>query len=111
MIDVVFLLLVFFMLAARFSQDVALPLTTTGASTPYQGPPRLIDIGAGGLRLNGVSLSAADLPDRLQALMSSPSDTVILRPQEGSQMQHLVDVIDDLRAQGLTQLIIVEDAQ
>ena len=34
-IDVVFLLLVFFMLAARFGTDVTLPLTTAGAGAPY----------------------------------------------------------------------------
>lgn len=45
MIDVVFLLLVFFMLASRFGQDVAIDLPLGVASDrPYQGPPRLIDV-------------------------------------------------------------------
>ncbi len=43
MIDVVFLLLVFFMLAARFGHDVEIDLPLSAASTtPYQGPPRLV---------------------------------------------------------------------
>ena len=45
MIDVVFLLLVFFMLAARFGQDVVIDLPISAASDkPYEGPPRLIDV-------------------------------------------------------------------
>lgn len=49
MIDVVFLLLVFFMLAARFGMDTTLSLATvpTGVST-YNGAPRLIEVAPNG---------------------------------------------------------------
>ncbi len=108
MIDVVFLLLVFFMLASRFGQDFALPLQTAGADAPYQGPPRLIDVSTGGLRLNGFEVTRADLAAQLKPLMDAPTDTVILRPNKDATLQHLVDIIDTLRAAGLTQIIIVE---
>ena len=55
MIDVVFLLLVFFMLAARFGQDLQIPLSLGQGSGTWQGPPRLLDIRPDGLMLNGVS--------------------------------------------------------
>ena len=45
MIDVVFLLLVFFMLAARFGHDLSLPMATGGGGDAYDGPPRLVVIG------------------------------------------------------------------
>jgi len=108
MIDVVFLLLVFFMLAARFGQDFALPLTTQGTRTPYEGPPRLIDIGSEELRLNGVETNAEVLIAQLEPLMRSQADVVILRPDQTAPMQRLVDVIDVLNAAGLTQVVIVE---
>lgn len=57
MIDVVFLLLVFFMLASRFGQYRALPLSAGGGTTLCSGPPRLVDIGAEDLRWNGVAVS------------------------------------------------------
>ena len=44
MIDVVFLLLVFFMLAARFGQEQAIPLAIGAGAGDWDGPPRLIDI-------------------------------------------------------------------
>ena len=108
LIDVVFLLLVFFMLAARFGQDLALPLQTAGQAAPYQGPPRLVEITATGPRLNGTPTDAAVLPDRLARLMQTAADTVILRPDETATVQQLVDVIDILRSAGLTHLVVVE---
>ena len=54
MIDVVFLLLVFFLLAARFGVEGALDLRLAGGGTDaWQGPPRLVQIEAETLRLNG----------------------------------------------------------
>lgn len=45
MIDVVFLLLVFFMLASRFGLEAMMPLPLVGAGGgAYSGPPRLVDI-------------------------------------------------------------------
>jgi biopolymer transport protein ExbD len=108
MIDVVFLLLVFFMLAARFGQDFALPLTTAGTARPYEGPPRLVDVMADGVRLNGIALPSDALAEKLRPLMQGPSDTVILRPDADANLQHLVDVIDLLRAADLTQIVVVE---
>ena len=53
MIDVVFLLLVFFMLASRFGSDALVPLSLGGSGDTYSGPPRLIDVLPEGQRLNG----------------------------------------------------------
>jgi biopolymer transport protein ExbD len=108
MIDVVFLLLVFFMLAARFGADATLPLSTAGADAPYEGPPRLVDVGTNDLRLNGQPVTDATLAAALNALMQSPEDTVLIRPRDGADVQALVRVLDLLRDAGLTRLVIVE---
>jgi len=44
MIDVVFLLLVFFMLASRFGVDTVVPFPLAGGGGSYAGPPRLVDM-------------------------------------------------------------------
>ncbi len=109
MIDVVFLLLIFFMLASRFGIDRALPLVpASGASAPYSGPPRLIDISPDGLALNGMPIAADSLPAALAPLMQSPDDAVILRPRDGADLQALVGVMDSLSQSGLTRLLLVE---
>ena len=56
MIDVVFLLLVFFMLAARFGPDMTVPLVTAGGEQVYQGPPRFVRLDGDALSLNGIRM-------------------------------------------------------
>ncbi|MCR8825761.1 ExbD/TolR family protein [Pseudosulfitobacter koreensis] len=106
MIDVVFLLLVFFMLAARFGTDFALPLQTAGSGAAYSGPPRLVEIASDGVTLNGVPVG--DLAVALAPLMSAPDDVVVLRARGDATLQDLVRTLDALRGAGLTQLVVVE---
>ena len=108
MIDVVFLLLVFFMLAARYGQDMAFETSLTGNSEGYSGPPRLVTVAGDGLRLNGTAVTAEGLPAALQPLMEAPDDLVVLRPAEGAVTQDLVDVVALLRSAGMTALAVVE---
>ena len=108
MIDVVFLLLVFFMLASQFGRDNALPLAMAGGNNSYSGPPRLVLIGAQDLRLNGVSTAPQDLATALRALMQSDDDMVVLRGTADTSLQRLVDVAQALRQAGITRLAVVE---
>ncbi|MEE2860092.1 MAG: ExbD/TolR family protein [Paracoccus sp. (in: a-proteobacteria)] len=110
MIDVVFLLLIFFMLASRFGMDAVLPIAggAEGAGSDWQGAPRLVDIAPVELRLNGAPVTPETLPEALSDLLPNPAAAVILRPQEGADLQRLVDVMDLLTAAGLTNLILIE---
>ncbi len=110
MIDVVFLLLVFFMLASRFGIEAHLPMQVAGGAgqAPYSGPPRLVDIAPDALRLNGQTVDQTVLAAALSELMESPGDTVILRAREGADLQRVVDVMQGLRASGFTALVLVE---
>ncbi|WP_343079434.1 biopolymer transporter ExbD [Ostreiculturibacter nitratireducens] len=110
MIDVVFLLLVFFMLAARFGAEGALPvaLAAPGAPAEWQGPPRLVEIGPENVRLNGLAVDEAGLAEALRPLMAGPEAPVLLRPVEGASLQRVVDVIGALSDAGLTALAVVE---
>lgn len=108
MIDVVFLLLVFFMLASRFGADHALPLVAAGAGGGYSGPPRLVELSDAGLSLNGVAMAPDALQGALSRLMQGPDDAIILRPRGGADLQALVAVMDDLAAAGFTRLVLIE---
>lgn len=110
MIDVVFLLLVFFMLVSRFGADRVLPLVAApaGVGASYAGPPRLVDIAPDGLRLNGVPIASDGLAQGLAGLMTSPDDLVVLRPVDGADVQALVAVMDALSAAGLSRLVLAE---
>ncbi|WP_146587518.1 ExbD/TolR family protein [Puniceibacterium confluentis] len=108
MIDVVFLLLVFFMLAARFGLTQSVPLTLVAGSAAYAGPPRLVTVFPGVLTLNGAVVSPDALPGALAALMEAPSDVILLRPGAGADVQRLLDVMTRLRSAGLSQLAVLE---
>ncbi len=107
MIDVVFLLLVFFMLAARFGVTDAIPVTLSGgAAQPYDGPPRLITVLPDTLRVNGID--TADPVASLTPLMGTETDVILLRARDGASVQHLLDVMGTLRAAGWTNLVVLE---
>lgn len=107
MIDVVFLLLVFFMLAARFGVTDAIPVTLSGgAAQAYDGPPRVITVLPDALRVNGID--TADPVASLTPLMGTQTDIILLRARDGASVQHLLDVMGTLRAAGWTNLVVLE---
>lgn len=110
MIDVVFLLLIFFMLASRFGGDQVLALSGGGAGSgaAWDGPPRLVRIEPQALHLNGAEIAADGLIAALTPLMPAPDAPVILRAGEGVPLQRLVFVIDTLRGAGIPNLILIE---
>ena len=110
MIDVVLLLLVFFMMVSRFGgvQGVPLALAAPGGQVEWSGPPRLVDVLPQGLLLNGVPVAADALAGALAPLMAAPTDAVILRPRDGAAVQRVVAVIDGLRAAGLTRIVLAQ---
>ena len=108
LIDVVFLLLVFFMLVAQVGRDVGLPLSGGAAGAPYQGPPRLVEIAPETVTLNGRPVTLEALSGALAPLTQGPADAIILRATGGATLQHLTDVTDALTAAGFTRLVLVE---
>lgn len=109
MIDVVLLLLVFFMMVSRFGGLNGLPLAVAGGGVgTWQGPPRLVTLGPDGVALNGTAVPVDVLVDRLRPLMAGPDDPVILRAGDGADVQRMVEVLDALRAGGVLRVIVAE---
>ncbi|MGF6861101.1 biopolymer transport protein ExbD [Rhodobacteraceae bacterium MBR-64] len=108
MIDVVFLLLVFFMLAARFGAELSLPVASAGAGTAeWQGPPRLIEVLPDAVLLNGVPVAKAGLADAVAALTRTRDDPVVLRAR-GADVARIVSVMGGLQQAGFSHLVLVE---
>jgi biopolymer transport protein ExbD len=108
MVDVVFLLLVFFMLASRFGVDQTIALAPLGTGAAYSGPPRLVEIAPDVLRLNGVAITEAQLIEELGRLTETLSDTIVLRPAGGADVQRVVALMDRLQTAGFTTLSLIE---
>jgi biopolymer transport protein ExbD len=108
LIDVVFLLLVFFMLAAQFGRDGALSLSGTGGAADYTGPPRLITIQTEGVMINGVATSEEDVMPKLSELTKDMDDAIVLRASSAVDVQRLTDIATLLTEAGFTRLVLSE---
>lgn len=108
MIDVVFLLLVFFMLAARFGQDEAIKLTAGSGSAAWVGAPRLLELRETGLLLNGAPVAADDLAAALGELMPASDAPVVVHATGRADLAALTALIDLLSGAGISNVVLVE---
>lgn len=110
MIDVVFLLLVFFMLASQFGLDqvLKLPLAGANAAAKYTGPPRLVTVGKETVSLNGTAVSLDMLSARLTELVEKNTDPIIVRGHEQANAQDVLNVLARLKDSGFETVVLVE---
>ncbi len=108
LIDVVFLLLVFFMLASAFVEPAAIDLSMPRTSAPAQTPGEalVVDIKLDGeVRLNGLTLTLEDLGPELAARVGVRVETpVAVRAEARVPVQHLVAVMDRIQGVGMSNI-------
>lgn len=110
LIDVVFILLVFFMLASSFLDERALkidaPAAAVGGSS--MAGALLVELRGDGLRLAGQRLTADQLASRLaEHAARNPEQRVLIKPAPGVSLQGAVALLDRITAAGLTQVSFV----
>jgi biopolymer transport protein ExbD len=112
LIDVVFILLVFFMLASSFLDWRAIDLNApaqAGASASMQGA-LLVEVRPDGLRLSGETVSLDTLAERVaERLAAKPDQKVLVKPATGVPLQDAVDVLDRLAAAGVAELSLIRE--
>lgn len=102
LIDVIFLLLLFFMLTTSFAREVDLPLAPGGSAASGVERPAFLDLGPQEMRLNGALLDPAGLAAALAG-----EAAVLVRLQEGVTAQRLIDVLAPLaRVRGLSVRVL-----
>ncbi|MFZ5536154.1 MAG: ExbD/TolR family protein [Pseudomonadota bacterium] len=110
LIDVVFLLLLFFMLTTTFVEatrlKVDLPEAGQGAAAEHKDEPWVIEIDAAGhYALNGEVVEADQLAARLRAVPGRSEDTqVLIRADGRATHQAVVRALDAARAAGLVHV-------
>ena len=109
LIDVVFLLLVFFMLASTFIEPQAIDLVLPGRAAPQTAPttePLVVDVTpAGQIRLNGLVLSLDQLDSEIAGRLRETTDGgVTVRADAAVAVQLLVSVMDRIRAAGAANI-------
>lgn len=96
LIDVIFLLLLFFMLSSTFSRFAEVDLASASAGgAAATAPPVFLSLAAGSLRLNGT-----------EAAMDSLSDTLAKNRTGDDPLRVVVAAQADVTAQRLTDLLV-----
>jgi len=111
MVDILFLLLIFFMTASIFreaemSLDITLPAADTGEVVESMAIPLVITIDADSRIFMGPrELNLADVRENLAALARQiTGETVIIRADESARTGVTIAVIDAARAAGIDEV-------
>ncbi|WP_172296084.1 biopolymer transporter ExbD [Pseudoruegeria sp. HB172150] len=102
LIDVIFLLLLFFMLSSTFTKFAEIPLTTGGASAAPAAasatPPIFLRLSAEEMSVNGQPVEIDALADRLQELRDGEDATVLVTiADDETTSQQLIELLVTLR--------------
>jgi len=112
LIDVVFILLVFFMLASSFLDWRAIDLSAPvpAAAGVSSEPTVVVEVGPDGPRLAGEPLSLSALARRVaDRLAARPGQPVLVKPAPGVSLQETIDVLERLAAAGVTGISLARD--
>lgn len=111
MIDVVFLLIIFFMVAAKFSDDeksIDMQLPKVGAAAPLAAPPKAREVAVhadGRLSLDKQDVSVDQLKTLLAAAIAqAPDAKVVIRGDAACPFQHIADAMAACKEAGVSEL-------
>ncbi|MEM6933731.1 MAG: biopolymer transporter ExbD [Pseudomonadota bacterium] len=114
LIDVVFILLVFFMLASSFLDLRSIRLSSAGQQGAASGAKGalLVELTQRGLRLSGEQISPEALGERLAArLAENPDQRILVRPAPGIDMQRMVTLLDRMASVGAQNIALLSGAR
>jgi biopolymer transport protein ExbD len=110
LIDVVFLLLIFFMLTSRFLDlgAVGLDAAAAGAETPGLADTIRIDLsGDGRIEIAGASIPREALMTTLRGLLGASAQApVVVAPDAAVPLETLIPVLDEVRRAGAEQVTL-----
>lgn len=111
LIDVVFILLIFFMLASSFLDwkgfEMSVSITDGRSTSQSDTRPVTVEVDVnGGLSINGNAIALSNLAPTL--LRDHEGSSVRLRPVNGASLQRLVEVMDTLGSGGVTDVEFIE---
>jgi biopolymer transport protein ExbD len=116
LIDMVFILLIFFMVSTTFVKDMKLDLNRPAASTATTASTKAVRIyidSVGDIYLDGEPVRVWVIQSRIRDLLAgSTGKSVLVVTDDGVQAGRLVEVVDQVRLAGTTDVGVatVEEA-
>lgn len=105
LIDVIFLLLLFFMLTTTFTRTGDLALSVGGAGGAATEAPIFLRLAVDDVSVNGASIPLDQVATAIAALSTTP--IVLISPQPGVTAQRLADVLTALQGLAGAQLHVL----
>jgi biopolymer transport protein ExbD len=111
LIDVIFLLLLFFMLSSTFTRFAEIPLT--GASAGLGGatsdtPPLFLRLDENSVELNGQGYTLGSVIKQIDTLTPPDGQQVLVAPRDAVTSQRLVDLLVVLAARPNLSIVVLE---
>lgn len=113
LIDVVFILLIFFMLASSFFdwREIRLDAPVHAATGNSDEEALLIEIRPNQMLINGLFIFEDNLVNDLKKIIAKqPNKRILIKPTAGVPLQTVVSVIDSIKSAGGTNLSLSRDA-
>ena len=112
MIDVLFIILIFFMLVSNFNLNRGISLQSGSSSEASLSRHTLavVDLNEIRISLNGVEVERDFLVQKLHKLSKNNGEIqIFLRPSGEFSVQSIINLIDELTAQGLSNIYILDE--
>ena len=108
--DIVFLLLIFFLLTSQFVIQTAVKVKLPGSKTNEPSQPSLLVVtitAGGGVYAGGEEISISQLPAKLNIMKSTiKDDNLIIRADKSVAVELVIKVIDAARSSGIDKFTI-----
>lgn len=112
LIDVVFILLVFFMLASSLLdwRSIEMDTSAKAAAKPTKSDSVIVELLTDGITLGDETVALDTLTERLRRRVEkTPDQRVLVKPAPGVVLQDAVVVLDRLSAAGVTNMSLIRD--
>lgn len=110
LIDMVFILLIFFMVSSTFVKDMKLDLERPGASSATRASSKVIRVyidKTGETYVDGQPVKTWAIQGKLRDMMrASTEKSVLVVTDEGIAVQKLIDVVDQCRLSGAKDVAV-----
>lgn len=111
LIDVIFLLLLFFMLSSTFTKFAEIRLfgaSAGGMAAPAETPPLFLRLSDETVQLNGQTVPLDQILAALDAVEPAEGQTLLIAPQDSVTSQRLVDVLVVLAARPRLNTVVLQ---
>lgn len=112
MTDVIFLLLIFLLIASNFSSQTGIPVKLPGSSSATRQTHQVLNlVYAGGetVDFNGRTLPISELQLVLKPEYKSPDQVVRLSAQKTAELQNVIRVMDAIRLAGFEKIFVATE--